>query len=774
MKISFFKSRLDTKASVKDLSFKDFSEHFKSPKIDSISLKEYKSLNKDEQMKYKDCGAFVGGIFKDDKRANANLIERSILAIDVDHLDRDLIGDEKERIIKLFKDLKLNTIIHSTRNHSEESPRLRILIELSNSVDAISYKALAEYIIEKIGRTYVDETCVQAGRLMFLPSICKDGKYYFEYLEGKALEVNKFITRTDKTAKISNANRNLTTKPLKQQNPLEKKGLIGAICKSYRVDEIMDKFLSHIYEAGTISGRYKMVGSKSVDGVVIYDDGLFMYSNHESDKAFGKELNAFDLLKVHLCDGLSEAKAYDKLALLFSNDEKVQGYLKEEVQEKLKSAFSESTELDTNSKGKVKNTLGNYVTILKTDTTLAGSLAYDSFKGKTVKKDYLPWVEVEGLSDYDDYDENMLLLYIENKYSIKSNDLLQRAVNIVSKSNSFNAISDYLKSLSWDGVKRIDTLLADYLGADKDIYTAAVMRKALCAAVARALNEKAKAPKYDYMVIFSGQQGCGKSTFLSILGGEYFSDSLSSFAGKEASEQLKGVWFVEVAELAAMGKFTVEQIKNFITKVNDIYRESYARNTSTFQRRCVFFGTTNKDEFLIDDTGNRRFLPVKVGIHTPSKNIWEDLENERDQIFAEALYLYKAGESLKLSEEEEKIAHTKRQESEEKSLKLGIIEEYLNRDLPTNWNKLSILDRRIWLDDKENVGTVKRKKVCIAEIWCECFCKDISFIKRADRLEIANSIRQIGGWELANGNSRFPNYGKQKRYIKISEDLSTD
>lgn len=772
MKISFFKNRFNALASVRELSFKEFSEIFKKPKKDDIDTKTYKSLSPDEQMEYKDCGAYVGGVFKDNRRKAKDLIERSIMAIDIDHLDRDLIGDALENILDFFRKLKVNTIIHSTRNYSKDNPRLRVLLELEKPIGADIYEAIARDLIEKIGKEYVDDTCTQASRLMFFPSICNDGEYYYEYIEGKPLS-------TSLTAKKEpDASRKEVAK--KQQNPLEKKGLIGAICKAYRVDEIMDIFLSDIYEKGKTDNRYRLIGSKSVDGVVVYDEGLFMYSNHETDKAHGRELNAYDLLRVHFCEGLSDERSYDKLATMFENDKKVQDFLKKEANDRLQAQFNEpivsdgetvlATDLDTTKKGAIKSTLNNYVEILSTDGDLRDTLAYDSFRGKVVLKGKFPWMECENCKDYDDYDENKLLLFIEKRYTIKSNDLLQRAVTIVSRDNKFNALADYLNSLEWDGVKRIDTLLADYLGADKDIYTAAVMRKALVAAVARALNENIKAPKFDYMTILSGHQGCGKSTFLSILGGEFFSDSLSSFVGKEASEQLRGVWIVEVAELAAMGKFTIEQIKNFITKVNDIYRESYARNTSTFQRRCVFFGTTNRDEFLTDDTGNRRFLPVKVGIHEPIKSVFSDLENERDMIFAEAMELFKAGESLKLNDEEEKIAHKKREESEEKSLKLGLIEEYLNRDLPSNWAKLSLFDRRIWLEDRENKGSVRRGKVCIAEIWCECIGKDLSFIKRADRLEIANSIRQIGGWDVDQNPTAFNLYGKQKGYTRLAND----
>ena len=125
------------------------------------------------------------------------------------------------------------------------------------------------------------------------------------------------------------------------------------------------------------------------------------------------------------------------------------------------------------------------------------------------------------------------------------------ALLIVSGQNKINDVKEYLKSLHWDGVKRVDTLLSDYLGAEDSIYTRAVMRKSLCAAVARAV---VGGVKYDYMPIFTGPQGIGKSTFLSILGKDWFSDSLTTFEGKDAAELIQGTWLNEVRGVGSVDK----------------------------------------------------------------------------------------------------------------------------------------------------------------------------------------------------------------------------
>lgn len=143
----------------------------------------------------------------------------------------------------------------------------------------------------------------------------------------------------------------------------------------------------------------------------------------------------------------------------------------------------------------------------------------------------------------------------------------------------------------------MDTLLSDYLGADDTPYTRAVMRKSLCAAVARAVIGGVK---YDYMPIFTGPQGIGKSTFLAILGKQWFSDSLTTFEGKEAAELIQGTWINEVGELSAFTKQETQVIKQFLSKTEDIYRAAYGRRTDKYLRWCVFFGTSNDSEFLKD------------------------------------------------------------------------------------------------------------------------------------------------------------------------------
>jgi predicted P-loop ATPase len=191
---------------------------------------------------------------------------------------------------------------------------------------------------------------------------------------------------------------------------------------------------------------------------------------------------------------------------------------------------------------------------------------------------------------------------------------------------------------------RIHMLCEKYLGATADEgkagahprYLSGVSRRFMVAAVARAFRPGCK---MDTMLVLEGPQGAGKSTAIRILAGDdWFSDCLPSVGTKDASDHLRGKWFIELSELSAMSKTEVEATKAFISRQEERYRRPYDRSETTYKRRCVFVGTTNQDTYLRDETGNRRFWPVRVG-----KIDQDALRRDRDLLWAEAVYWYRQG-----------------------------------------------------------------------------------------------------------------------------------
>jgi putative DNA primase/helicase len=339
----------------------------------------------------------------------------------------------------------------------------------------------------------------------------------------------------------------------------------------------------------------------------------------------------------------------------------------------------------------------------------------------------------------------------------------------------FHPIRDYLNSLKWDGLSRVDNLFVEYLGAEDSEYTKAVARKTLVAAIARVFEPGIK---FDTVLTFIGKEGIGKSTLIAKLARQWFSDCLGDIHTKEGMESLRGVWIMEIAELATFRKADQEAIKRFITSTEDVYRPAYGRQLVRFPRQCIFFATTNKHDFLNGGQGNRRFWPVDTHIQKPAKEAYTDLSNyEVDQIWAEALMFYRQGESLILPEQLRQTAQEIRDIHSEIDDRQGVIEDYLETLLPENWDELNLYERRAFVmgtDDTMGKGTMERTKVCVAEIWCEalgCLQKDMN---QNSTKYIHDILKKLKCWEPTKSAKRFSIYGSQRAYVRVNNTVNTN
>ncbi|MFR4767547.1 MAG: VapE domain-containing protein [Paraclostridium sordellii] len=695
--------------------------------------------------------------------------------------------------------------IYTTHKHTKENPRFRIVIPLSYEVDPIEYEAIARKLAFNIGIDYFDDTTYSPSRLMYFPSTSKDGDYVFKIIDKTWLNpkyiLNSYENYKDESSwpfssrtkkKVINSNTNTP-----KENPRLKEGIIGAFCRVYNVFDVIEKYLSNIYKKGDSDYRYTYINGSSSNGLIIYENGDFAYSHHSTDVCLDKLCNSFDLLRLHKFSNLDEKVSVDtpinklpsyiNMIEFISKDEKVILELGNSKLKQAKEDFKDLynlnednneniwiTKLEVDKKGMYKASNKNIVTILENDINLKGKIAYNLFSNRTMVKGDLPWRSVSDKVRGDiwqDSDDANLRVYIDITYGIVAPYKINDGLAIIEKKNKYHPIIDYLNSNTWDKVSRVDTLMIDYLGAEDCDYTRSITRKMLVAAVSRVFNPGIK---FDYMLVLVGRQGIGKSYIINLLGREWYSDSLNTVYGKEAYEQLQNAWILEMAELSATKKADAEAIKHFISKTEDSYRQAYGRRVDTFKRQCVFFGTTNENEFLKDRTGNRRYWPLMVGVNKPLKNLFKDLnKNEINQIWAEALYLYKCGEKLILEGEVEREANLKQEQHLESNSKEGMIREFLNMKLPKSWDKMDVFERRIYIGEGDGLreeGCIIRDKVCSAEIWVELFGGDMKMFYKGNAREINDILRKIDGWSaLKNGAGklRFGKiYGVQRAFIR--------
>ena len=784
IRLSTGNSRIDKHWNLAELELEEFRGRISVTRRTAETMEQYKKLSKAKQDDIKDVGGFVLGTLKGGRRKKDCVLTRSGLCLDMDYALPDMV--EQLEMFFAFK-----CWIYSTHKHTPEKPRLRLIVPLSREVSPDEYCAIARKVAEEIGIELFDDTTYEPSRLMYWPSTSADGEFLFHEIDGELLKPDEMLAkytdwRNSAEWPVSKRQQTVVQREIKKQaDPLEKQGTVGAFCRTYSITDAIDTFLTEVYRKSAMPGRYDYIPADSQAGVVIYEE-KYAYSHHASDPACGKLMNAFDIVRIHQFGDL-DAKAdedtdsvklpsFKAMQQFVVSDEQVKVRLAKERESLALDEFdgldSENWQmvLELDKQGKVKDTLTNIANIIRFDTNLQ-SIVYNEFKSMVDVIGELPWKQVR--PGWGDADLACAKVYFERVYGIWSPAKFKDALlAVVSAERPYHPIKKYFDTLLWDQTERIDTLLIDYLGAEDTAFTRAVTRKTLCAAVARVYEPGIK---FDSILVLNGPQGVGKSTLFALLGRQWYSDSLSisDMKDKTAAEKLQGYWILELGELAGIKKVDVETVKSFISRTDDKFRQSYGVNVESHPRTNIIVGSTNSESgFLRDITGNRRFWPVHV-TGSGKFHAW-DL-TDVDQIWAEAIVKYRDGEELFLKGDVVAEAYVQQQQAMEADDREGIIADYLEVLLPEEWDGLDLYQRRTFLGGNEfggsaMTGSARRDKVCVMEIWCECFAKERQNLKRSDSYEIEGILTRIGGWKKLTTNKtgklRYPLYGPQKTFVR--------
>lgn len=390
--------------------------------------------------------------------------------------------------------------------------------------------------------------------------------------------------------------------------------------------------------------------------------------------------------------------------------------------------------------GKPEPTIDNYYNVMTSDEKITEHIKFNLLTNK------FEYWNGNKCREWRDKDDAWLLSYIEGEYNFYNIQKYELAKNKTEDVFSYHPIKDIIEEKEWDGKPRIDKFLTDIMKCDKDSYSRELSRMIFYGGINRLYNPGCK---FDYMIILMGNQGVGKSTIVDWLNIKNdFYREVTSIDGAKGIESINGGWICEFAELLAMIRAKeVESLKGYLTRVNDTYRPAYARNVISLKRQCIFIGTTNDFQFLVDKTGNRRYLPIEI--HVNRGELHKHEEYVRDyilQCWREAKVLMEQGKTyLVIPSKYNSIIEDHQSMATDDDPKIGVITDYLNN---------------------KEIGS----RICGQEIFVNC-CNGLkkNYSSRDGR-EISIILRRFPEWKRSNSPVDFEEYGRQKYWEKIPYD----
>lgn len=713
---------------------------------------------------HKDCGGYVLGEFREGGlRRNDTLVNRTGIALDFDH-GAQLIPERVARI-------GVWAIWHTTYSSAPDDMRVRVIIPLSEPIPGEDYAAVASAVVERMSaQALVDRSCLRPAQFMWRPAAQHPDWYKWGHIDGPLLDSLALRREVAPPGAV---------KTRMKADPTTAPGAVGAFCRAYPTLDSLIAEWDLPYEK-VDADRYRFHGTHSEPGMgpVRGQPGIY-YSHHTTDPAGGEAVNGFDLVRIHKFVGqdddssipVARRPSHKAMLELAGKDDRVRRELAAADFEKLDpslaevgTAWIEGLERNVKS-GAVTNAQANIDLIVSKDPLFARIRFSELLEDATVTEPY-PWDRLgRAYENISTSDATHLQAHLSRTYRLSLPiERVWSMIDQAARARPYNAVADRLNGLSWDGTPRLETCLP---GVEPTTFSRLAARKALIGAVARALNPGCKV---DTSLILYGPEGVGKTRWIETYGLEpRFVAGLGAVGSKDTLLTMNRAWILISDEVESLRRADFDALKSFLTKTHDNYRAPYARADIQRPRRCVVWGTTNDPKWLRRQEGNRRFLivdclsPIDPAILEPGYV---------EQVWAEAVYYYRSGEQVWLTPEEEAIARQAREAHTQEEPLVGQVQEYLDMDVPADWESLAPSARMAWYHVDRYLATEptghKMNTVCAWAIYREVMAQDKASITDRDMNRISDALRSARGW--ARAGMRKTVYGQQESYTR--DDLA--
>ncbi len=738
----------------------------------------------DEPALKKECGNYFPGLLRETTivhpketvpcthlhRRKPGVVSRSMIALDVDHPEPGFIDN-------LELTAEFACLVHTTHSSSPDDLRFRILVPTDRDMTPDEYYAASTALVRRYGESQFDSGTTEFSRYMFKPATQHLDWFQSWVFDAEPASVEALI------AEYGEFEDDLSTKPMpsatkRKRDPFEMDGAVGAFNKAYDDLNLLIEEYELPYESSD-ADRWKLVGARSEAGMGEVAPGLF-YSHHVSDPAYGKTCTAFDLVRLHRFGDLDEAApdptpinrlpSHKEMLELAMIDARVVSQLAgidfaEDMEDVAVNSDWKLLIRRSAANGKMIDTISNWDLIMENEPVFQ-ALYFNEFSLSVEIDQDLPWrtIAKEGVT-FNGNDRVRLGHHIEREFGIRmAKEFVTGLADAAASRRYINPVREYLDGLEWDGEPRMETCLP---GVTPTEYTRLVARKSLVAAVARIYEPGCK---WDHTLILFGPEGLGKTFWIDRMS-RGWQANLGAIGDKDTLLTMQRSWIMVSDEGQSLRKAEADATKEFLTRREDVFRLPYDREAQPHPRHCVIWGTTNDEIFLRRQEGNRRFLIV----HCEERADFAKFQDGYvDQVWAEAVHYYRAGELLYLADDESALAASNRESFIEEDALAGVIEEFLEQKVPKKWDAMTPEARMTWMSNRDDKlvdeGSQVIMSTCSAQIWVEALGKRFGDHKRTDLLEITKSLRRLG-WIPRKEKSRVGGYGTQVVFDRPLIDL---